>query len=337
MPWARDPNKPQPWDNDSRFGLGWMTPYGGLTMVPVWRLDPPLEQDILVTLWQAGVFDKNEGGGSMNTRDDAHAVDAGGVGANNTPRSCWSSKGIRVRRFVRDEEPAHASSLESHHDSGRPPVSNNNNTLPTNSNQARYHADDTRNRLYLVADERNPQRTQTYMLKLMLPLCPRGGAKTASEVAAMAWARENTHLPVPRVRAFCTSRRENPMGLEWILMEYLGLGEDIDDADDEAGEAGGGGGGGGAIVKDRMVRPLSECWHDVSMGAKKRIVEQLAQYCAAMCKKPFGGGIGNVYPGDDKGLVLTDRTEREYCGIADTGHGGPLKFHKGPVVSMPFY
>lgn len=149
-----------------------------------------------------------------------------------------------------------------------------------------------------MPDERGYRGTPPilYLLKLMPPLDPHGGQKTASKVATMKWVREKTNLSVPRVKAWCGNRGDNVMGLEWILMEYLGDLEDFDDGGEHGDSA-------AKETKKRkvatvgftFVRPLSECWHEASTGGKKRIVEQLVRYCATMYEKPFLGGIGNLY------------------------------------------
>ncbi|RIB15692.1 hypothetical protein C2G38_1910341, partial [Gigaspora rosea] len=44
--------------------------------------------------------------------------------------------------------------------------------------------------------------------------------KTESEVAVMEYIRLNTHIPVPKVY-YWNSSVNNPVGAEYILMEYL--------------------------------------------------------------------------------------------------------------------
>jgi hypothetical protein len=43
--------------------------------------------------------------------------------------------------------------------------------------------------------------------------------KTEGEVAAMDFVRSRTSLPVPKVFAY--SSEANPVGVEWVLMEYM--------------------------------------------------------------------------------------------------------------------
>ncbi|KXJ89056.1 hypothetical protein Micbo1qcDRAFT_213371 [Microdochium bolleyi] len=283
-PWVRL----QAWRTDPHFGLGWRTPGGGLTMAPVWRIDPPAEQDILETLLAAGAFKQN----TMAAR----------------------TGGIQIRPFVRHEQ-------EDLHFWR----SNKGGDMNHGGNSTDCQEDDIiRNRLYLVALTHNGSISsrQTYMLKVMLPVCPT--MKTASEVATMAWAAENTDLPVPRVLSYSTSR-DNAMGLEWVLMDYLGDsadGDASDDSDDDDDDD-----GGCVEPRDRTIRPLSECWHEVSMGAKQRIVEQLARYCARMCERPFGGGIGNLYPAprDSRGDAILEERLRTALRC-----GKQARFRKGP-------
>ncbi|KAI0015756.1 kinase-like domain-containing protein [Xylariomycetidae sp. FL0641] len=108
---------------------------------------------------------------------------------------------------------------------------------------------------------------QSFVLRVLMPVCPE--LKTESEVATLAWVRQNTSLPVPGVRAY-DSTRGNPLGYEWILMHAV------------------------------PGRPLSEVWDQVSFGAKQRIVKQLAAFATAVFMKPFTKGIGSIYLSDSR-------------------------------------
>ncbi|KAI0846652.1 kinase-like domain-containing protein [Daldinia vernicosa] len=102
------------------------------------------------------------------------------------------------------------------------------------------------------------------VLKISLPVCPK--SMTESEVATLQWIKENTHLPVPKVRHYDSSR-DNPIGFEWILMDYI----------------------------DGI--PLSQCWESITQGSKERIVKQIAEYAAISFTRQFRG-IGNIYPSE---------------------------------------
>lgn len=54
--------------------------------------------------------------------------------------------------------------------------------------------------------------------RVVLPV--REAVKTEAEVAAMEMVRSRTDIPVPQVYIYCSSAN-NPVGAEWILMEYL--------------------------------------------------------------------------------------------------------------------
>ncbi|KAF9474276.1 kinase-like protein [Pholiota conissans] len=54
--------------------------------------------------------------------------------------------------------------------------------------------------------------------RLVAPLKPL--FKTEGEVGAMDFVRSATSLPVPKVFAYC-SEATNPVGVEWVLMEYM--------------------------------------------------------------------------------------------------------------------
>ncbi|KAI1373320.1 phosphotransferase enzyme family-domain-containing protein [Hypoxylon crocopeplum] len=112
------------------------------------------------------------------------------------------------------------------------------------------------NKMYSVLCEQN-----YLVMRVSLPVCPK--AKTESEVATLRWIAKNTSLPVPKVHHYDSSRN-NPIGFEWILMDWI----------------------------DGI--PLSQCWPHITQDAKERIVKQIAAYTATAFGKQFRG-IGNIY------------------------------------------
>ena len=74
----------------------------------------------------------------------------------------------------------------------------------------------TINRAYAVQVKEEKNK---YIMRVSLPLDPKN--KTASEVTTHKWLRLNcTTIPVPEIIAFDDSNK-NPIGFEWILMEYM--------------------------------------------------------------------------------------------------------------------
>ena len=72
------------------------------------------------------------------------------------------------------------------------------------------------NRAYAVQVKEEKNK---YIMRVSLPLDPKN--KTASEVTTHKWLRLNcTTIPVPEIIAFDDSNK-NPIGFEWILMEYM--------------------------------------------------------------------------------------------------------------------
>ncbi|KAE9390693.1 hypothetical protein BT96DRAFT_980162 [Gymnopus androsaceus JB14] len=61
-------------------------------------------------------------------------------------------------------------------------------------------------------------QTHSVVARLVLPVKPL--FKTENEVAAMDFVRNHTTLPVPKVYAYC-SDSNNPVGVEWIIMEHM--------------------------------------------------------------------------------------------------------------------
>ncbi|KAI0177696.1 hypothetical protein BJ166DRAFT_585796 [Pestalotiopsis sp. NC0098] len=108
------------------------------------------------------------------------------------------------------------------------------------------------------------QEDTKYVMKLTLPVCPR--TKTESEVATIRWTVANTNLwgAMPEVVAYSSSP-DNPTGCEWMLMEHL------------------------------PGKRLSECWKDITLEAKERIVLVLAKYAQCVFETQFKQ-IGSLYP-----------------------------------------
>jgi hypothetical protein len=101
-----------------------------------------------------------------------------------------------------------------------------------------------------------------FIMRVSLPVCPR--SKTESEVATLEWVYQHTNLPVPRVKAYDSSRN-NPLGFEWILMTKI------------------------------EGKPLSECWRSMRTGARERLVKQIAAFTASTFQQPFHDGVGSIY------------------------------------------
>ncbi|KAI1738720.1 phosphotransferase enzyme family-domain-containing protein [Xylaria scruposa] len=112
-------------------------------------------------------------------------------------------------------------------------------------------------RLYNVSFD-----SQAFVMRVCLPVCPR--IKTEAEVATLGWVSQHTGLPVPRVRAYDSSRN-NPLGYEWILLAKL------------------------------EGKPLSSCWSSVTMGLKERLVKQIAAFSVSTFRQPFYEGIGSIF------------------------------------------
>lgn len=71
-------------------------------------------------------------------------------------------------------------------------------------------------KLYII-----PSRTmsKSYLLRMAIPVKP--FYKTESVVAAMAYLRERTTIPIPDVVAWSSSAGDSALGFEWILMEMV--------------------------------------------------------------------------------------------------------------------
>ncbi|KAI4603550.1 hypothetical protein KJ359_003366 [Pestalotiopsis sp. 9143b] len=116
------------------------------------------------------------------------------------------------------------------------------------------------NKFYTIHCEEDKK----YVMKLTLPVCPR--TKTESEVATIRWTVANTNLwgAMPEVVAYCSSP-DNPTGCEWMLMQHL------------------------------PGKRLSECWKNITLEAKERIVLVLAKYAQCVFETQFKQ-IGSLYP-----------------------------------------
>ena len=105
---------------------------------------------------------------------------------------------------------------------------------------------------------------KSYVLKLTVPVCPE--RKTLSEVATMRWTKMMTPLPLPDVvQNLYSTSANNPVGCEWILMRKV------------------------------PGRSLFDCWFELDMSRKRRIVEQLAEYTICVFDNHFDG-ISSLYP-----------------------------------------
>ncbi|KAI3319570.1 phosphotransferase enzyme family-domain-containing protein [Xylariaceae sp. AK1471] len=151
---------------------------------------------------------------------------------------------------------------------------------PARGYEARFLHEGAYSKLYEVSFE-----NQVFVMRVSLPVCPR--SKTESEVATLEWVYQYTDLPVPRVRAYDSSRN-NPLGFEWILMTKI------------------------------EGKPLSECWQSIKMGSKERLVKQIAAFTAAAFHQPFHEGVGSIYKTTSNSDSRTHVRERA---ISDQSRG----------------
>jgi aminoglycoside phosphotransferase (APT) family kinase protein len=103
-----------------------------------------------------------------------------------------------------------------------------------------------------------------FVFRVTLPVAP--VVKTSSEVTTLAFVRENTTIPVPKVIAHDPGLT-NELGFEWILMERLD------------------------------GRPLREVWHDLSWLKKGLVVQQVAGFIAQLSRLKFTD-TGSIYSCD---------------------------------------
>ncbi|KAH8601103.1 kinase-like domain-containing protein [Bisporella sp. PMI_857] len=113
------------------------------------------------------------------------------------------------------------------------------------------------NKLYIVKNYR-----KTVVVRVTLPVDPKW--KTLSEVATLEWVHKMTFLPVPKVLVYDTDRR-NPIGFEYIIMEKI------------------------------RGKPLAKVWRDIDFDAKKKLVYDLAVFCAQTFQRKTNG-IENLFP-----------------------------------------
>ncbi|KAM5439801.1 hypothetical protein MferCBS31731_004211 [Microsporum ferrugineum] len=153
------------------------------------------------------------------------------------------------------------------------------------------------NRLYHIVQCGNDAASGGYLMRVTLPVDPQ--FKTLSEVATLAWVRENTSLPVPRVVAY-NSSHANELRFEWILMEKM------------AG------------------RPLADVWGSMTWVLKEELTAGIARHSAELFSRRLSG-IGNLYfaTGLDN---FTDRTEPSNSQKCEAA-----RFVLGRIVSMPFF
>ncbi|KPM44960.1 hypothetical protein AK830_g1625 [Neonectria ditissima] len=113
------------------------------------------------------------------------------------------------------------------------------------------------NRLYIIKDA-----DREVVARVTLPVDP--ACKTLSEVATIAWVRDNTSLPVPKILAY-DATRINPIGFEWIAMTKV------------------------------PGKPLADAWQDMAFSEKEQLVRQLASFSSDTFCKQFRG-IGSIFP-----------------------------------------
>lgn len=126
----------------------------------------------------------------------------------------------------------------------------------TDSYKIEFFAEGAFNKLFAITCNKG-----NFIFRVTLPVAP--VVKTQSEVATMAFVREKTSIPVPRVVHF-DSDLKNELGSEWILMERLD------------------------------GQPLREKWHDFSWLPKGLLVMQIADFVAQLSRVQFRG-IGSLF------------------------------------------
>lgn len=124
-----------------------------------------------------------------------------------------------------------------------------------------FFAEGALNRLYAFDCPKGP-----FLMRVTLPVAPR--VKTESEIATIAFIRDHTNIPVPKIFAY-SADLQNELGFEWIIMERV------------------------------EARPLFEVWHQLSWLKKQLIVQQLAAYWAQLFGARFSG-IGSIYNSEIK-------------------------------------
>jgi aminoglycoside phosphotransferase (APT) family kinase protein len=119
-----------------------------------------------------------------------------------------------------------------------------------------FYAQGAFNKLYQITTEAG-----CFLMRVTLPVDP--FHKTNSEVATTNFVRKNSGIPVPKIFAYNDSS-ENELGFEWILMELLP----------------------GATLQTK--------WRKFSVGLKRDLVKEVAQYQAQLFLNEFPA-IGNLF------------------------------------------
>lgn len=129
--------------------------------------------------------------------------------------------------------------------------------------QPEFFCEGSCNKLYQLQNGR-----ESLLLRVSMPLYPY--YKTASEVATINFIRTHTTIPVPPVKEF-SADMTNPMGLEYIVMRRMPGGS------------------------------LEDQWDNLSMTAKERVFQQLAEYVFELFSIRFST-IGSLLPINSAGL-----------------------------------
>lgn len=122
-----------------------------------------------------------------------------------------------------------------------------------------FHAQGAFNKLYKI----NAAGSMC-LLRTSLPVCPK--FKTESEVATINFVRKHTNTLVPRIIASESSRDQNELGFEWILMEMMP----------------------GVTLRQK--------WRTMSWDAKETIVQDLVRLQSKLYMQRYPA-IGNLYQG----------------------------------------
>ncbi|KFY91998.1 hypothetical protein V500_04381 [Pseudogymnoascus sp. VKM F-4518 (FW-2643)] len=120
---------------------------------------------------------------------------------------------------------------------------------------------ETQQELSRVYDVFLPEKDETLILRINLPLDPR--FKTLSEVETINWVRDNTNIPVPKIVHYDASNA-NPIGFEYILMTKLP----------------------GKQLSEEM-------WKSISFPAKEELFRQIAELSSCLYKNQLRG-IGSI-------------------------------------------
>lgn len=143
----------------------------------------------------------------------------------------------------------------------------------------------------------DPDGSVTLVLRVSGRHLPR--VKTLNEVGVMAWVRQNTSIPVPAVVRFSASE-DNPIGHEFTLLEKAP----------------------GASL-DSLYGTLTE-------AAKRRVVEQLADFLIELHAKPW-------VPGHVGGLVSAQQQQQQQQRHRDDGTTTTTTTCPGPPLEETFW